>query len=141
MQQSNKPHSNHATPPAGNGNREPLPPAPPLLEDHPYIRITQSCGLSEEDFNPTKRVPVPLTQVEIRTLAQHHLDRAYQFLGYMKSGGSVGSSDFYRDSYYRGRFGELAELLTEEDRENFREIMRIRNMYVKGLSDPEEESV
>ena len=37
---------------------------------------------------------VSLTQAEIRTLAQHHLDAVYQFLGLMKTSGSVGSSDF-----------------------------------------------
>jgi hypothetical protein len=119
-------------------SNEPLPPAPPLLDDHPYIRITHSQGFSEQDFDPTERIPVPLTQTEIRTLAQHHLNSVYHLWGYMKSGGSIGSSDLHRDAYYRGRFGELAELLSEEDRNKFREIMRIRNMYIDTLRDHEE---
>ncbi len=123
-----------------NVNKEPLPPAPPLLDDHPYIRITQSQGLPERDFDPTKRIPVPLTQAEIRTLAQHHLDSVYHFLCYMKSGGSIGSSELYRDAYYRARFGELAELLSRDDQAKFHEIMRRRNIYVETLRDPEEES-
>jgi hypothetical protein len=33
----------------------------------------------------------------------------------------------------------LTELLSEEDREKFLEITRIRNVYIKKLRDPEEE--
>jgi len=33
----------------------------------------------------------------------------------------------------------LAELLSQEDRETFREIPRIRNTYIETLRDPEEE--
>jgi hypothetical protein len=117
-----------------------LPPAPPLLEDHPYIRIIEGRGFSEQDFDPAKRIPVPLTQTEIRVLAQHHLDSVYHFLGFMKSGGSFGSSDLHRDAYYRERFGQLAELLSRKDQDRFREIMRIRNTYVDTLRDPEEET-
>lgn len=129
----------HATPPAGNGNREPFPPTPAVLEDHPFVRILQYQGFHERDFDPAKRVPVPLTQAEIRTLAQHHLDAVYQFLAFQKTGGSVGMSDFHRDQYRRERFGALAELLSEEDREKFLEITRIRNAYIETLRDLEEE--
>ncbi len=141
MRNYGNPNSNpkHALPPTGNGNREPFPPAPPLLEDHPFIRILEHQGFQEQDFNPAKRMPVPLTQAEIRTLAQHHLDKVYQFLGFMKTGGSFGSSDLHRDDYHRDRFGALVDLLPEEDREKFREISRIRDIYIETLCDPEEE--
>jgi len=129
----------HATPPAGDANSEPFPTSPAVLEDHPFVRILQYQGFREQDFDPAKRVPVPLTQAEIRTLAQHHLDGVYQFLGYMQTGGSFGSSDLHRDAYHRGRFGALADLLSEEDQKRFGEIMRIRNEYIETLSDPEEE--
>jgi len=33
----------------------------------------------------------------------------------------------------------LAELLSQEDREKFREINRVRNTYIETLRDPEEE--
>ena len=132
------PKSGTAAP--STNNKEPFPPTPPLLADHAYIRILQYQGLRECDFDPAERISVPLTQTEIRALAQHHLDGVYQFLCYMKSGGCFGSSDFHRDAYYRGRFGELAELLSQEDQDKFREIMRIRNMYVETLRDHEEES-
>lgn len=139
MRQNANPNSNptHATPAAGNGDREPFPPSPAVLDDHPVIRILQYQGFRERDFDPAKRVPVPLTQAEIRTLAQHHLDAVYQFLGFMKTGGAVGSSDLHRDAYHRERFGAFAALLTEEDREKFLEITRIRNAYIEGLCDPE----
>lgn len=127
------------SPPAGDVNKEPFPPPPAVLEDHPFIRILQYRGFHESDFDPAKRVPVPLTQAELRTLAQHHLDAVYQFLGFMKTGGSVGSSDFHRDAYHRERFGALAELLSQENREKFSEITRIRNVYIETLRDPEEE--
>ena len=41
MRQYTDPNSNpkHATPPEGGGNREPFPPPPAVLEDHPFIRI------------------------------------------------------------------------------------------------------
>jgi len=129
----------HATPPAGNGNREPFPPTPAVLEDHPYVRILQYPGLHEEDFDPAKRVPVPLTQAEIRTLAQHHLDTSYRFLAYQNTGGSFGMSDLRRDQYCRERFITLADLLSEEDQNRFGEIIRIRNEWVETLRDPEEE--
>ena len=122
-----------------NALKEPFPPTPPVLEDHPYIRVLQYQGFREEDFDPANRVPVQLTQTEIRTLAQHHLDAIYQFLGFMKTGGSVGSSDFRRDDYHHDRFGDLTALLSEEDREKFLEITRIRNEYIATLRDPEEE--
>ncbi len=120
--------------------KEPLPPTPPLLEDHPFIRILQYQGFEESDFKPANRVAVPLTRAEIRVLAQHHLDRIYQFLGYMKTGGCGGSTDFHRDFYHRDRFGELAEHLLDEDLDKFREITRMRDMYIKTLHDPEDES-
>lgn len=129
----------HATPPAGNGNREPFPPTPAVLEDHPFVRILQYAGFYEKDFDPADRVPVPLTQAEIRTLAQHHLDAVYQFLAFQKTGGSFGMSDVHRDRYRRERFVALADLLSEEDQKRFGEIMRIRDEYVETLSDPEEE--
>jgi hypothetical protein len=140
MRQYTNPNSNpkQATPPDGNGNREPFPSPPTVLEDHPFIRILQHQGFQESDFDPTKRVPVPLTQAEIRTLVQHHLDAVYQFLGFMKTGGSSGSSDFHRDAYHRERFGALTDLLSEEDREKFLEITRIRNAYIETLHDPKE---
>jgi hypothetical protein len=129
----------HATPLAGNGNREPFPPSPAVLEDHPYVRILHYQGFHEQDFDPAKRVPVPLTQAEIRTLAQHHLDDVYRFLAYQQTGGSFGMTDLRRDRYHRERFGALADLLSEEEQKRFGEIMRIRNEYIETLSDPEEE--
>ena len=130
---------NDSTDATKNVNKEPFPPTPPVLEDHPYIRILQYQGFDENDFDPASRVPVPLTQAEIRVLAQHHLDGVYQFLGHMKSGGCFGSSDLHRDAYYRGRFGALADLLSEEDQKRFGEIMRIRDEYIETLRDPEED--
>lgn len=119
-------------------SREWFQPTPPLLEDHPYVRITQYEGFRECDFNPAKRMSVPLTQAEIRVLAQHHLDRVCQFEGFVKCGGSYGRSDIHRDNYHRGRFVELAGLLSDEDREKFNEIIEIRDRYVETLYDPEE---
>lgn len=141
MRKDTNPNSDpkHATPPVGAGNRKPFPPKPAPLEDHPFVQILQYQGFHESDFDPAKRVPVPLTQAELRTLAQHHLDAVYQFLGFMKTGGSFGSSDLHRDAYHRERFGALAELLSQEDRDNFCEITRIRNTYIDTLRDPEEE--
>ncbi len=107
-----------------------LPAAPAILEDHPYIRITRSQGFVELDFDPAKRVPVLLTQTEIRVLAQHHLNAVYKDLGFMKTCGSFGDADRDRDAYYRSRYRELVELLSKEDREKFREINRIRKNYL-----------
>jgi len=120
-------------------SREPFPPSPPVLEEHPFIRILRYQGFSEHDFDPAKRVSVPLTQAEIRTLAQHHLDNVYRFRGFMKTGGSFGSSDLYRDAYHRERYGNLAELLSQEDQAKFQEIQRIRNEYIETLRDTEDD--
>ena len=114
-----------------------LPAAPAVLEDHPYIRITRRQGFVERDFDPAKRVLVPLTQTEIRTLAQHHLDAVYKSLGFIKWDGSFGDADRDRDAYYRGRYRELVELLSKEDLEMFREINRIRKMYIDSFRAPE----
>ena len=38
-----------------NVNKEPFPPTPPVLKDHPYIRILQYCGFGENDFDPANR--------------------------------------------------------------------------------------
>ena len=112
-------------------------PAPTVLEDHPYIRITRCQGFVERDFDPTKRVLVPLTQTEIRTLAKHHLDAVYKGLGFYKWDGSFGDADRDRDTYYRGRYRELVDLLSKEDQEVFREINRIRKMYLDTFRDAE----
>jgi len=114
-----------------------LPTAPAVLEDHPYIRITRSQGFSERDYDPAKRVLVPLTQTEIRVLAQHHLDAVYNGLGFIKMCGTFGDADRDRDAYYRGRYRELVELLSKEDCEMFREINRIRKMYLDTFRDAE----
>lgn len=141
MRKYTNPNSNpkHATSPAGDGNREPFPPTPAVLEDHPFVRILQYQGFYEQDFDPADRVPVQLTQAEIRTLAQHHLDAVYQFLAFQKTGGSVGGTDFRRDHYRRDRFFELSGMLSEEDHRKFDEVIRIRNEYIDTLRDPEEE--
>jgi hypothetical protein len=118
--------------------KEPLPPTPPLLEDHPYIRILRYQGFAESDFDPESRVAVPLTRAEIRVLAQHHLDRTYQFEASINLGCAVGVSDHYRDHYNQCRFGELADLLPEEDQEKFKEIIRIRDKYIETLYNPED---
>lgn len=118
--------------------REPTPPTPPLLDDHPYVRITQYQGFREYDFDPAKRISVPLTRAEIRTLAQHHLDRIDQFEGFIQCGGAYGNSDIHRDNHHRGRFVELSSMLPDEDREKFNEIIEIRDRYIETLYDPEE---
>ena len=112
-------------------------PAPTVLEDHPYIRITRCQGFVERDFDPAKRVLVPLTQTEIRVLAQHHLDAVYKGLGFIKWDGSFGDADRDSDAYYRGRYRELVDLLSKEDLEMFREINRIRKMYIDSFRAPE----
>lgn len=122
----------------GDDTREPFPPAPPLLRDHPYVRITQSAGLLEEDFDPTHRTAVPLTRIEIRTLAQHHLDKVASYAAFRRMGGYYGSSDTRRDVHYRNRFSDMMDLLPEEDREKFREIIAMRERYIDTLYDPEE---
>ena len=119
-------------------NKEPLPPAPPLLQGHPYIRITRSEGFSEQNFVPIKRTQVSLTQVEIRLLAQHHLDCVYDFLCFRKSGGSFGIIAMHRDACHRKRFGELVPLLSQEDQEKVCEIIDIMSMWEDTLCDSAE---
>ena len=140
MRNYGNPNSNpkHATPLAGNGNREPFPPPSPLLE-HPHMRILKYPNFGKEDFDPADRVLVPLARDEIRMLALHYLDTVYSLQAYIKAGGSVGSSDFHRDDYYRCRFVSLADLLSEEDQKAFGEIARDREKYIETLRDPEEE--
>jgi len=90
------------------------------------------------DLDPAKRVLVSLTQTEIRTLALHHLNSVYHFLCFRKLGGSFGGIHMHRDACYRNRCGKLVRLLSQEDQEKFREIMRIRNMCIDIVRDPAE---
>ena len=55
----------------------------------------------------------------------------------MKMCGTFGDADRDRDAYYRGRYRELVELLSKEDHEKFREINRIRKMYLDTFRDAE----
>ena len=121
--------------------KEPFPPSAPVLEDTQFIRILKKFGYREPDKNSGKRTPVLLSQSEIRTLAQHHLDCVDHFDRFLKTGGSAVSSDFDRADCHLGRFRQFASLLSEEDREKFREITRIRKVYLETLRDPKEESV
>ena len=58
-------------------------------------------------------------------------------LGSYKWDGSFGDADRDRDTYYRGRYRELVDLLSKEDQEVFREINRIRKMYLDTFRDAE----
>jgi hypothetical protein len=117
--------------PSGRG--EPLPAAPPVLEREPIVRLMHQRGFEEVDYSPEKRVPVNLTNAEIRTLAQHHLDRACYIVGYIRSGGGCGSTDIHRSIYHEDRFLDLRGLLAEADQKAFDEIVAIRNDYLDTL--------
>ena len=141
MPRYTNPNSNHqhTAPPAGNRNKEPFPPTPPVLEDSPFFQILKRWGYRERELDSSIRVPELLAPAEIRVLAQHHLDASYHFRGFIKAGGVASSSDLDRDDYHRARFRGLTARLSEEDRAKFRELIRTRNECIETLRDPEKE--
>jgi len=77
-------------------------------------------------------VVLKATKAEVRTLAQHHVDRAFSFSAWFSTGNSS-VSEIYCQAYHQNRFYDLLELLDAKDHRHFDEIIRIRNEYIREL--------
>lgn len=114
---------------------EPLPQAPPVLPDFTaaYGPITeQGHGFYEPDVEMNDPVVLKATKAEVRTLAQHHADRAFSFSAWFSTG-NVSVSEIYCQAYHEKRFYDLLGLLDAKDHRHFNEIIRIRNEYIRKL--------
>jgi hypothetical protein len=119
---------------------EPLPQAPPVLPNFTaaYGPIAeQGHGFHEPDVEMNEPVVLKATKAEVRTLAQHHLDRTF-FFSVWFSTGNVSSSEMYCQAYHENRFYDLLVLLDAKDHRHFDEIIRIRNEYIRTLTAEQE---
>jgi len=118
---------------------EPLPQAPQVLEACPIrgvLTMQHGQGFEESDWDMSDPVVLKATKAEVRTLAQHHLDRTFLFSVWFSTEGA-GSSDIARQFYHFDRFHELQALLDAEDRGRFDEIIGIRKEYIRELEAEE----
>jgi len=115
---------------------EPLPQAPPVLVECPVtgvLSMQQGVGLQESDWEMSDPVELKATKAEVRTLAQHHLDKSFSFSVWFSAEGAAGSSDIARQFYHFDRFHQLRALLDDKDHKFFGEIIQIRNEYIRKL--------
>ena len=89
-------------------------------------------GFQESDWDMSDPLVLKATKAEVRTLAQHHLDRTFFFSVWFSTEGA-GSSDVARQLYHYDRFHDLRSLLDAEDCKHFDEIIRIRKEYIREL--------
>jgi hypothetical protein len=101
---------------------KPLPQAPPVL----------GHGFHEPDVEMNDPVVLKATKAEVRALAQHHVDSAFEFSAWFSTG-NVSMSEIHRQAYHQNRFYTLLGLLDAKDHRHFDEIIRIGNEYIGEL--------